>query len=110
MLIYQWSASSRGHNWNDVRALITEFTRHVEGPLSWPRGSVMVNRGCGDSQTVQLEFPFHDAKEFEHAWKRMCSDRTTGQIWARMHPLLDEASIERSVFEVQYSRAARTTP
>ncbi|MBM4436361.1 MAG: hypothetical protein FJ029_03815 [Actinobacteria bacterium] len=107
MLIYQWSAIPRQDCWSSARRLIHTFVQVSGVALDWPSGTVMVTGREAVARTLSVEFAFDGVKAFEAAWQRLLAHEATGELWARLQPLLEADSVRRSVYDVQYSRAGR---
>ena len=105
MLIYQWSASPHADAWDDARRLVHEFAEFAETSLDWPPGVVMIGRGKQTPPMLTAEFTFGSAPDFEAAWQRLVDHDEAPTLWERLHPLLDEASVRRDVYDVPYIRA-----
>lgn len=75
--------------------------------LDWPSGTVLVTGREAAARTLSVEFAFEGVKAFEAAWQRLLAHEATGELWARLQPLLEAESIRRSVYDVQYSRVSR---
>ena len=105
MLVYQWSATPRSGCWDDARRFVWQFMRFSGTALDWPAATLMVSGPACGQPSFLLEFAFDDGRHFEAAWDRLVSHEQTGEIWRELHPLLDEGSIQRTVYEIQYARA-----
>ncbi len=108
MLVYQWSASPHAGSWDNARRLVHEFADFAEASLDWPPGVVMIGRGEQTPRMLAAEFTFDSAPDFEAAWQRLVEHDEAPALWEQLHPLLDEASVRRDVYDVQYIRARST--
>ncbi len=108
MLIYQWSASPHTGCWDDARRLLHEFANFAEASLDWPPGVVMIGRGEQAPRMLSAEFTFDNAPDFETAWQRLVDHDEAPTMWEQLQPLLDEGSVRRDVYGVQYARARST--